>query len=105
MVGGIEGESLVNPAEEFCKRNLRKDEDRKEKEGPFMVKQGFQNEGEMEKREEMMKERGKLRNCDPAWRNQRRVKILGDSNPILNLMNGKWRINNQKFREDGSKKL
>ena len=27
-----------------------------------------------------------------------RIQILGDSNLIVNWMNGKWKINNQKFK-------
>ena len=80
------------------KRTLRKDEDRKEKEGHLMEKQGLQNEHEAERRKKKMKERDKLRNWDPAWRSQLRVQILGDSNLVLNWLNGRWKNNNQKFR-------
>ena len=31
--------------------------------------------------------------------NQKRIQIVGDSNLIVNWMNGKWKINNQKFRK------
>ena len=45
-----------------------------------------------------MKERERQRNWDPAWGNQVRIQILGASNLIVNWMNGKWKINDQKFR-------
>ena len=45
-----------------------------------------------------MKERGKQRIWDPARRNQMRIQILRDSNLTVNWMNGKLKINNQKFR-------
>ena len=45
-----------------------------------------------------MKERERQRIWDPAWDNQMRSRFLGDSNRIVNWMNGKWKINNQKFR-------
>ena len=46
-----------------------------------------------------MKERVTQRVCDPAWGNQLRVQILGDSNLVVNWMNGRWKINNWKFRK------
>ena len=61
-------------------------------------KQGFQNEDEAERRKKKLKERDKLRNWDPAWRNQLRVQILGDSNLVVNWLDGKKKINNQKVR-------
>ena len=36
--------------------------------------------------------------CDPAWGNQMRIQILGGPNLIVNWMNGKWKIHEQKFR-------
>ena len=51
------------------------------------------------KDERNMTEREKQRICDPAWKNHKRIQILGDSNLIVNWMNGKWKINNQKFRK------
>ena len=47
---------------------------------------------------EREREREKQRIWDPAWGNQMRIQILGDSNLIVNWMNGKWKINNQKFK-------
>ena len=35
---------------------------------------------------------------NPARGNQLRIQILGDSNLIVNWLNGKWKINNQMFR-------
>ena len=61
-------------------------------------KEDVQNEGENERHKNKMKKREKLRIWDPAWRNQMRIQILGDSNLIVNWMNGKWKINNPKFR-------
>ena len=46
-----------------------------------------------------MKEREKQRIRDPGWGNQKTIQILGDSHLIVNWMNGRWKINNQKFRE------
>ena len=45
-----------------------------------------------------MNERERQRHWDPAWGNQMRIQIMGDSNLIVNWMNGKWKINNQKFK-------
>ena len=47
-----------------------------------------------------MKERDKQRNGDPAWGNQKRVQILEDSNLVVNCMNGRWKINSQKFMKN-----
>ena len=52
-----------------------------------------------------MKERDKLRNWDPGWRNQIRVQIMGDSNLVVNWLNGRRKVNNQKFRADVQKTL
>ena len=46
-----------------------------------------------EERKKAMKEREAQRIWHPAWRNQMRVELLGDSNWIVNWMNG--RKNNQ----------
>ena len=43
-----------------------------------------------------MKEIKRQRNWDSAWRNQMRTQILGDM--IVNWVNGKWKMNNQKFK-------
>ena len=43
-----------------------------------------------------MKDREKQRILDPAWGNQKRIQILGDSNLIVNWMNERWNINNQR---------
>ena len=40
----------------------------------------------------------KLRIWDPASENQMRVQIMGDPNLIVNRLNGKSKINNQRFR-------
>ena len=45
-----------------------------------------------------MQERKRQRIWDPAWGKQMRIQILGDSNLLVNWMNGKWKINNQKVR-------
>ena len=47
-----------------------------------------------------MKERGAQRMWDPASGDQMRIQILGDPNLIVNWMNGRLKINNQKFREE-----
>ena len=49
-------------------------------------------------RKNKMEEREKQRIWDPAWGNQMRIQILGDANLIVNWMNGKWKINNQKVK-------
>ena len=54
-----------------------------------------QKEGE--RRKSIMKERDKLRNWDLDWGNQTRVQIVGDSNLVVNWVNGRWKINNQTF--------
>ena len=57
-----------------------------------------QNKAEEVRKNNNMKQRLKLRIWDPAWGNQMRIHLLGDSNLIVNWMNSKWKINNQKFR-------
>ena len=45
------------------------------------------------RRASKMKEREKPRLWGPAWGNQMRIHILGDSNWIVNWLNGRWKIN------------
>ena len=42
--------------------------------------------------------RGKI-----GWRNQVRFQVMGDSNQAVNWLNGRWKINNHKFRADVQK--
>ena len=58
---------------------------------------------DMRGRKSLMNERNKLRNWDPSWGNQIRVPIMGDSNLVENWMNGRWKMNNQKFRAEVQK--
>ena len=53
---------------------------------------------EMERKKNKMKEREKMRIWVLAWSNQMRILILGDTSLIVNWMNGKWKIDDQKFR-------
>ena len=88
----------MKTAEELCKRTLERDKDKMVRDFPLIGKEDVQNEGENERHKNKMKKRKKLRIWDPAWGNQMRILILGDSNLIVNWMNGIWKINNQKFR-------
>ena len=58
---------------------------------------------EKERKNNFMKERDKLRIWDRGSGNQTRVQIVGDSNLVVNWMNGRWKINNQKFRVEVQK--
>ena len=90
--------SLVKTAEELCKRILKRDEDKKARGFSLIGREDERSKIEEERKKNKMKERGKLRIWDPAWGNQMRIQILGDTNLIVNRVNGKWKINNQKFR-------
>ena len=68
--------SFVKTAEELRKRSLERDKDRKWRDLLLIGKKDVQNEAEKERKKNKMKER----------------EILGDSNLIVNLMNGKWKI-------------
>ena len=70
--------NLLKTAQEFCRRTLIRDVDKK-KESP------------------LLKEKQPI--WEPSWENQKRIQILGDPNLIVNWINGKWEINNQKFRK------
>ena len=61
------------------------------------------NRKEDERKKSPMKETDKLRKWDPGWRNQTRVQIMGASNLVVNWVNGRWNINNQKFRAEVQK--
>ena len=56
-----------------------------------------QSKKEDERKKNITKEREKLRMFGPAWRNQMRVQIMGDSNLVVNWLNGKSKINDEKF--------
>ena len=89
---------FVKTAEELCKITLER---RGQKEERFFLdwkREEVQNKDEEERKKNKMKEKEKQRIWDPAWGNQMRIQIMGDSNLIVNWMNGKWKINNQKFR-------
>ena len=88
-------ESLVKTAEEVCEKEL---EERVGQGGKGSY-QGFQNEGEMETRLEKMKEKREAKELWSCVDDQNRYQILVDSNLIVNWMNGKWKINNQRFRK------
>ena len=51
-----------------------------------------------------MKERAKLREWDPGWRNQTRVQIMGDSNLVVNWCNGKVQDRGTKDTESVGQK-
>ena len=63
-----------------------------------MEEKKVQSKDEEEGKKNNVKERENQRIWDPAWGNQKRIQTLGDSNLIVNWMNGKLKINNQKFR-------
>ena len=90
-------ESLVKTAEELCKRTLGRQDDKKREEGPFTGKEGTQRKELVERRKSKMREREGLRMWYLARCNQIRIQILGDSDLIVNWMDGKWKINDQKF--------
>ena len=66
-------------------------------------KQDEKSEKEEERKKNMMNKRDKLRIWDPSWGNQIRVQIIGDSNLVVKWMNGRRKINNQKFRVEVQK--
>ena len=80
--------SFVQTAEDWCRRTLERDEDIKKK-GFSLIggEKRFQNKAEEERKKNKIKEREKQRIWDPAWGNQMRIQILGDSNQIVNWMN------------------
>ena len=93
-------ENFVKAAEEFCKRALKREENNGMQEWNRNDGQEGKGEQEKERKKNIMKERNKLRNWDPSWRNQIRVQIMGDSNLVVNWMHGRSKINNQKFRAE-----
>ena len=52
----------------------------------------------MSRKQNEMKERDKVRIWDEGSGNQIRVQIVGDSHLVVNWMNVRWTISNQKFR-------
>ena len=50
--------------------------------------------------EEHYEGKKKLRIRDLGWCNQMRVQVAGDSNLVVNWLNGRWKINNRKFRAE-----
>ena len=52
----------------------------------------------MSRKKNQMKERDKVRIWDEGLGNQIRVQIVGDFHLVVNWMNGRWTISNQKFR-------
>ena len=90
----------MKTAEELCKRTLGKDEDTKRRKCLLIGREDIQSKVEMVRKKNMMKERQRLRIWDPASGNHMRIQVLGDSNWVVNWMNGKLRINNQN---DGAK--
>ena len=90
--------SFVKTAEELCTRTLGKHEDKKRRECSLTGSEDTQSKAEMERKKNKKKEREKLRMWDLARGNQMRIQIWGDPNLIVNWINGKWKINNRKFR-------
>ena len=82
-------ESFVKAAEELCKRAPTRKENKVTENWTKIYKQDVQSEQEEERKKNMMKERNRLRIWDPAWGNQIRVQIMGDSNLVVNWMNGR----------------
>ena len=88
----------MKTAEDLCKRTLGRNEDNKMNGLSSIGGEKIQDKEEEERKMNKMKEGEKQRIWDPAGSNQKRIQILGDSNLIVNWMNGKWKINNEKFR-------
>ena len=91
--------SFVKTADEVRRRTLIRDVDKKKESSLLEEMVIAQSKAEEERRKRKKKEREKQRIWDHAWGNQKRIQILGDSNLIVNWMNGRWRINNQKFQK------
>ena len=72
-------ESFGNTVEDVCKRTLGRDEDNKMK-GFFFEWRRKENTEEEGRKKNKMQERERQRIWDPAWGNQMRIQILGDSN-------------------------
>ena len=85
-------------AEDLCKITLGGNEDNKMKRLSLNGLEKTQNKKEEERKKNKMKERERQRILGPARRNQMGIQIVGDSNLIVNCMNLKWKISNQKFR-------
>ena len=79
-------DSFVSTAEDICRGALKKDEGKYEK-----------NQNEGERKENMMKEREKLRKWDAGWGNQTRVQIMGYSGGDL----VEWKVENKQSRVQG----
>ena len=62
-----------------------------------MLQQDGENKKENDRKKSIMKERDQLRNWDPGWENQTRVQIMEDPSLVVNWLNGRWNIDNQKF--------
>ena len=90
--------SFVKTDEDLVKRTLETNEDNKKKGFSLIGAEKVQNKAEEERKKNKMKERERQRILDLSWGNQMRIQIWRDSNLIVNRMNGKWKINNQKFR-------
>ena len=58
---------------------------------------------EEERRKNKMKEKERQRNWDPAWGNQMRIQILGDSNLIVKLDERKVEDQLSKIQDDDTK--
>ena len=76
--------SFAKTAEELCKRTLERDEDKKKGGFSWTGREDVQNKAEEERKLKKMNAREKQRIWDPAWGNQMRIQILGDSKLIVN---------------------
>ena len=90
--------SFVKTALELCKRILNRDEDKNVRGFSLTEEKDERSKIEEERTKNKMKEKWKPRIWDPAWGNQMRIQILGDSNLFVNWMNGKWKIDNHNSR-------
>ena len=88
----------MKTAEGLCKRTLGEDYHKKRRECPLTGRKDTLNSAEKERKKNKMKEREGLRIWDLAWSNQMRIQILEDSSSIVNFVNRRWKIHNQKFR-------
>ena len=89
----------MSAAEELCERDLKRDENQVAKAWNRNDDQDGKSKKENERKKSVMKERDKLRNWDQGWE-QTRVQIMGDSSLHVNWLNGRRKINDQRFRAD-----
>ena len=88
-----EWKNSVKTAEGALQKSCKKTRRRRHRVGTEMMNRRRKKcEHEKERKKNIMKERKKLRNWDPSWTNEiRGVQIMGDSNVVVNWLNGRWK--------------